>query len=122
MKKRKNTKKNKVVTESFLDNRLSILEKSLDKRFEMIVAYIDKRFERLFIYLDHRFEPLEKMAEDYPKFKDYVYDKLDWLVGKYQKLDDELTIMSERHFIITDKINNHDGRITKLEDKHSKSN
>lgn len=81
MKKIKSNKKGENVTKSYLDEQLNKMIKT-----------IDKRFDRLFVYLDYRFEPLEKMAEDYPKFKDYVYDKLDWLVGKYQKLDDEHTV------------------------------
>ncbi len=88
----------------------ALLKETLDERFEQF-------YKRLEIYLDHRFKPLEAMAEDYYKFKDYVIDKLDWLVGKYQKFEDEHLILTTRYTDVSRKIDNHEIRITKLEKK-----
>lgn len=86
------------------------LEKVLDERF-------DQFFKRLEVYLDHRFRPLEEMAADYYKFKDYVTDKLDWLVGKYQKFEDEHMILTSQYSSINERLDTHETEIKTLEKK-----
>ncbi|PIP63192.1 hypothetical protein COY12_01875 [Candidatus Roizmanbacteria bacterium CG_4_10_14_0_2_um_filter_33_96] len=61
--------------------------------------YVDKRFERLFKYLDHRFEPLDKLVKGFSDFKDKVLTNLDWLTGKYIKLDEEHLVLSEQRVV-----------------------
>lgn len=77
-----------------------ILNKKLDERFT--------RFEK---YLDHRLQPLEEMAEDFYKFQDFVIDKLDWLMGKYIKFEDE-------HMILTNRYSSINERLEQLEESH----
>ena len=69
----KKTSKNNFVTEDYLDQKF--------KEF----------WERLETYLNFRFEPFEKMRIDFYTFKDRMEKNIDWLIGKYDKFDKELT-------------------------------
>jgi hypothetical protein len=55
------------------------------------------------------------MSQDYYKFKDHVNKTLDWLVGAYQKFDEEYLIMSTTHTEMNDVLDNHEKRISLLE-------
>lgn len=72
-------------------------------------------------YLDHRVNTIEKKIDgfvnDFDKLKDWMYDKLDWLVVKYKKFDEEHTVLSSGYSKINEKIENHEGRIAVLEKK-----
>lgn len=79
--------------------------------------YVDKRFDRLFLYLDQRFEPLDKLVKGFDDFKDKVFINLDWLTGKYKKLDEEHVVLSEQNKRTNGKLNNHEKRIFSLEQR-----
>jgi len=80
--------------------------------------YVDKRFERLFKYLDHRFEPLDKLVNGFDEFKDKVLTNLDWLTGKYRKFEEEHTVLTEQNSRNINKLENHENRITVLEQRN----
>ncbi len=96
-KQRKN--KNDIVTKTYLDK------------------VLDERFDRFKLYFDFRFERIEQMAEEFLKYKSFMLDKLDWLVGKYKKFDEEYTIISGKSIDISKTLEDHETRITTLETK-----
>src|SRR3989338_9320627 len=69
--------------------------------------YVDKRFERLFKYLDHRFEPLDKLVKGFDELNNRISTNLDWLMGKYTKLDDEHMVATEQTNRVNVKLDNH---------------
>lgn len=77
-----------------------------------------KRTER---YLEYKIEvdkaEAKKFREEFVKFKNYVYDKLDWLVGAFQKFNEEHTILSGKYSEVNEKLDNHENRISVLEKK-----
>lgn len=79
--------------------------------------YVDKRFERLFKYLDHRFEPLDKLVKGFDELNNKISTNLDFLMGKYTKLDDEHIILAVQNKRINGKLDNHEVRIVSLEQK-----
>ncbi len=92
-------------------------DKKFKESFKASKDYTDKRFERLFVYLDHRFAPLEAMAKEFHEFKERIETLIDRVLGKYEKLDQEHTIASEQYRESSDKLENHEVRITVLEKK-----
>ena len=79
--------------------------------------YVDKRFERLFKYLDHRFEPLDKLIKGFDELKNKISTNLDFLMGKYTKLDEEHTVLTAQSNRTNDKIDVHEERISSLEQR-----
>lgn len=90
--------------------------KKLKKTFAT-KEYVDKRFERLFVYLDNRFDPLDRLVKSFDDFKDKVMTNLDWLTGKYKKLDEEHMVLSEQNRRTNTKIDNHEKQILSLEQR-----
>ncbi len=76
---------------------------------------LNKRMDRMLKYLDFRFKPLEEMSRDFFDFKSKIFDRLDWLIGRYQKFEDEYTVQAEQNKRILDKLDNHENRINTLE-------
>ncbi len=79
--------------------------------------YVDERFKRLFKYLDQRFEPLDKLVKGFDEFKDKVFINLDWLTGKYNKFEEEHTVLTEQNSRNINKLDNHEKRISSLEQR-----
>jgi hypothetical protein len=96
-----------------------ITDKDVKKMKEVFATqeYVDKRFERLFKYLDHRFEPLDKLVKGFDELNNKISTNLDFLMGKYTKLDDEHTILTVQNKRTNGKLDNHEVRITNLEQK-----
>lgn len=90
--------------------------KKLGKTFAT-KEYVDKRFDRLFLYLDQRFEPLDKLVKGFDDFKDKVLINIDWLTGKYKKLDEEHVVLSGQNNRVKRKLDNHEKRIFSIEQK-----
>lgn len=105
---RKNSKNNELVTKSYLKERMDLIEKRLNER-------MDKRIDTLMKYIDFKLEPIEEFRKEFTDFKERVLKTLDWLVGTYQKFDEEHTVSSEQYSRMTDKVENHEKRIATLE-------
>ncbi|MBI2641160.1 hypothetical protein HYW87_01015 [Candidatus Roizmanbacteria bacterium] len=70
-------------------------------------------------YIDFKLQPVEKFIAEFGHFKNKVFERFDWLMAKYQKFEDEHTILSSRQININDKLENHEIRISTLEKKHT---
>lgn len=79
--------------------------------------YVDKRFERLFKYLDYRLEPLDKLVKDIDELNNKISTDLDFLIGKYTKFEDEHAVLTEQTNRVNGKLDNHEDRISTLEQK-----
>jgi hypothetical protein len=101
---------NRLVTKEYLDKKIA---------YFMTRDDLNNYDKRLKIYLEARFRPLEEMRLDFHDFKEKVLKSLDWLVGKFQKFEDELTILTGKYPEIHKKLENHETRIVKLETKSS---
>lgn len=66
--------------------------------------------------LVHTFKEFRKEFDD---FKEEVIKNLDWLVGAFKKFDEEHTILTQRNIETTDRLDNHETRITVLEKNQS---
>lgn len=78
----KSSEANDLVTKGYL-------EEVLEEKFNQF-------FNRIIVYIDFKIKPLEEMSVDYYKFKDHVNKTLDWLVGAYQKFDEEYLILRKK--------------------------
>lgn len=104
---RKNTTATKTdlkETENRFSNKLKETEDRLNRRIDRVLKYI--KFE---------IEPFKEFNKEMSVFKNKVLDRLDWLIGKYEKFDQEYTVQSEQNRRILDRIENHEKRITSLE-------
>lgn len=72
-------------------------------------------------YLEYRTNTSEKKLDnfvhEFNKLKDWMYDKLDWLVKAYTKYDQEYTVLSDKYIRTGDELKNHETRIVALEKK-----
>ncbi len=88
---------------------------------KFLKEHLDEVFEKYFVkikeYIDFKVKPLEDMSIDYYTFKDHVTKTLDWLVGAYQKFDEEYIIMASTHSKMQDILENHEKRIVIIENK-----
>ena len=91
-------------TENRFSNKLRETEERLNKRIDRVLKYI--RFE---------IEPLKEFNKEMREFKNKVLDKMDWLIGKFQKFEEEYMIQNEHNSRTLDRIENHEKRITSLE-------
>ncbi len=98
----KKNKRNELVTKDHLDEKF----KEFTREF----------WNRLEKYLDFRFEPYERMRIDFYSFKDKMERNIDWLMGKIQKFDQTFSIWDARFPDMNNKPDNHETRITKLEE------
>ena len=76
---------------------------------------LNKRIDRVMKYIDFKIKPLEEMSRDFYDFKNKVFDRLDWLIGRYQKFEDEYTVQAEQNKRILDGLENHANRINNIE-------
>ena len=91
-------------TENRFSNKLKETEDRLNKRIDRVLKYI--KFE---------IEPLKEFNKEMREFKNKVLDRLDWLIGKYEKFEQEYTVEVEQNRRILDKLENHENRINKIE-------
>lgn len=86
--------------------------KDLTKKFEALKT-------GLIFYIEEKMKPLEESVKRSEKIWQNVSVTLDWLVGKFTKFDQELTILIARYPDLNDKLENHEKRIQTLEKKTS---
>ena len=102
----------------YIDKRLSNSDKQWEKRLNQTLNLIfEKNTRAIMKYIDFKIEPLEEMRKDYYQFKDSVLKSLDWLMSAYKKFDEEHTVLSESYSYVREKVDNHETRISNLEDK-----
>lgn len=113
---------NNLVTKEHFDKKMSSIDrrfKSIDKRFEDMDKNIDTVKNGLIFYIDEKFKPIEEFIKRQEKIWEKISETIDWLVHKYSKFDEELTIIGHRYPMINDKLDNHETRIQVLEKKSS---
>ena len=115
MKKSPNKKqqdKNELVTKRYLDG-------ALKRKINESESRLNKRIDRVMKYIDFKLEPIEKFITEFQDFKNKVFEKFDWLMRKYTKLDDENAASFEQYKRVDEKLANHKNRISVLEKKTS---
>lgn len=126
-------KKSDFVTVEYLDSKLIpfITKKYLDKRLgkfkgelkSELTAEFDNKLVKLrdglIFYIDQRLKPIEQKLTEFDDFKDQVLSRLDWLIGRYKKFEDEHSILTGRYSDVQVRLDSHDKRIGILEQKSS---
>lgn len=109
-------KKSNLVTEKYLDERLGKFKSELN-------IEIDKKLikfrDGLLFYIDEKNKPFEEMSKDFYNFKEQVLSRLDWLIGRYKKFEDEHTILTGSYSDVQVRLDGHEKRIGILEQKSS---
>ncbi|VVA43372.1 conserved hypothetical protein [Candidatus Roizmanbacteria bacterium] len=78
---------------------------------------LNKRIDRMTKYVDFEIEPVTDFKKEFKDFKNKVFDKLDWLIGKYNKFEAEHTVLTEQNNRTNDKLDVHEERISGLEQR-----
>lgn len=91
------------------------VETRLNKDLKAVEERLNKRIDRVLKYIDFKIQPFEEMRIEFIDFKNKVFDRFDWLIGRYKKFEDEYTIQAEQNKRILDRIENHEIRITNIE-------
>jgi hypothetical protein len=78
---------------------------------------LNKRIDRMTKYVDFEIEPVTDFKKEFKDFKNKVFDKLDWLIERYNKFEAEHTLLTEQTNRVNGKLDNHEGRISILEQK-----
>lgn len=97
-----------LVTKIYLDKRFIEFERKMDKKFQL-------NTDRILNYVNHELEPLKKMSEEFYGFKNGIYDKLDWLIGAFNKFNEKHTTLTEQNSRFDDRLTNHESRLQVLE-------
>ncbi|MEO6509046.1 MAG: hypothetical protein ABIO02_03760 [Patescibacteria group bacterium] len=91
---------------------------------EKDMQLIEDRLRKVFVtktYFEYRLDKVEselkEFKEEMYKFKDSVLKSLDWLVGAFQKFDEEYTVAHVQYKRVTETLEDHDNRITICEDR-----
>ena len=94
--------------------------KKQSKRNNLVTEdYLNKKTDAIIEYIDYRLNPIEKFREEFTSFKNQVLKSLDWLVGAFKKFSEEHTVLSESHTRTQDTLDNHEGRIKTLESRRN---
>lgn len=90
----------------------------------MTKTYLDERFSsfsnKIINYIDLRLEPIEEKVQkidSIDKRLESIMKTLDWLAGKYKKFDEEYVVASEQAHRVNGKLDNHEERISTLEQR-----
>jgi len=92
-----------------------VAKKDLRKSLAQTEERLYNRIDRVLKYIDFKINPFEEMRRDFYDFKNKLLDRLDWLIGKYQKFENEYTIQAEQNRRIIDRVENHEERINIIE-------
>ena len=97
------------------------MAKDIDKKFKELEERLDKVVVKIIDYIGLRMEEIkEELAgkvesKEFEEFKNNVYDKLDWLISQYKKLDEERQVILYRQEKINERLDDHEVRISRLE-------
>jgi len=76
---------------------------------------LNNRMDRIQRYMDFKINPIENAVAELIGFKNKILDRLDWLIGKYQKFEKEYTVQVQQNKRILDRLENHENRIISIE-------
>lgn len=96
-----------------------VTKKIFDKEVKDLYQKIYTVKDGLIYYVDQRFKKIEETLEKHEKILESISKTLDWLVHKFTKLDDELTVAGSKYTEIHENLSNHETRIQVLEKKSS---
>jgi len=119
----KKQKKDELITKEYLDKRLSVTEKNFDNKIiglDYKINKIDKKLDRTIHYMNLKFDSIEDKLtklDTIDKRLETITTTLAWLAGEYKKFDEEHTVLSEQNNRTNDTINNHEERISRLEQR-----
>lgn len=130
-KKSKQSQGNNLVTKKYLDKKINYLDTKIDlvnkkldakidlvnKRLDAKIDLVNKRIDRVIDYIDERLKPFEEMRKEFAEFKDRVLTALDWLIGAFKKFEEEHTILTGKYSEVSQRLNDHENRISALEKK-----
>ena len=100
----------KKIIEKYSTNRLATKNDLKELEYKL-----NSRMDRMQKYIDFKINPFEEMHRDFYDFKNKIFDRLDWLIDRYQKFEDEYTIQVEQNKRILDRLENHKNRIDNIE-------
>jgi len=109
--------KNNYLTKDYFDKELT---KRLNRSIKNITEYVDIRFnevDRRFEQVDRRFEQVDRRFEQIDEKLNKIMNHLDWLVGEYKRFDEEHIVATEQSRRQNDKLENHETRISTLEQR-----
>ena len=90
----------------------------LIKRF--LFDAIDKKLDKTIHYMNLKFDSIEEKLtklDTIDQRLESIMKTLDWLAGEYKKLDEEHVVASEQNHRVNNKLENHEGRISNLEQR-----
>jgi len=98
----------------YLDKKLEnyVTKAYLDKR----IRHLDKRIDAVIEYIKFELQPIKEFRKEFNDFKERVSVALDQLLAGFKKFDEEHTILSGRYSEVNEKLDNHEARISVLED------
>lgn len=123
------------VTKKYLDGQLDKTKKSLREYFDVklnaTTEYLlikieegdnklDKKIDRVIHYMNLKFDAVEerlKKLDTIDERLDKILTTLDWLVNQYEKFEQEYTVASEQSRRIEEELDNHEKRISTLEQR-----
>ncbi|MEK7633442.1 MAG: hypothetical protein AAB437_01210 [Patescibacteria group bacterium] len=95
-------------------------EHVFDKKLQETEERLNKRIDRGTEYINFHLEPLQQFKKDFEDFKNKMFDRFDWLFGKYKKFEDEHVVLTEQTNRVNGKLDNHEERIISLEQRVEK--
>jgi len=120
-------KKDELVSKKYLDEKLWLMKDDLNKKIEETkqdletkIDKVDKKLDRTTNYMNIKFNNIEEKLiklDSIDSRLESIMESLAWLTGEYKKFDEEHTVLSEQNNRTNDTINNHEERISRLEQR-----
>ena len=120
-------KKDELVSKKYLDEKLWLMKDDLNKKIEETkqdletkIDKVDKKLDRTTNYMNIKFNNIEEKLiklDSIDSRLESIMESLAWLTGEYKKFDEEHTVLSEQTNRTNDTINNHEERISRLEQR-----
>ena len=114
-KKKRVTPEDGVATKLDLDNLAKDLSQDIRNNINASENRLNHRIDRVMEYIDFKTKPIDEMRQDYRDFKSRIFDRLDWLIGAYEKFNQEMIILNKYVKDSHDRIENHEARLVQLE-------
>lgn len=100
----KNSHGNDIVTKSYFEEKL---DERLKKEFQ---SHSDKMNK----YIDFKLEPINEFMRKFDRFHEDIMTKLDWLITKYQKFEQEYLVQSQINQRVLERLESHENSIIHL--------
>ncbi len=115
----KKQKKDELLTKKFfnikivdVNNKIANLDNKIDK--------VDKKLDRTTNYMNLKFNVIEEKLTKLDSIDsrlDSIMESLAWLTGEYKKFGEEYIVASEQTHRVNVKLDNHEDRISSLEQR-----